>query len=282
MLRKQLLWSPGNSGPINYSRQVVTIHDVVSIDHPEWFTGPYVKWYNYMLPRLCKKAQHIITISEFSRQRIMELFKVPYSKITRIYNGTGELKKKLEPSPQPLKIPFDRYVLSVGSLEPRKNIPLLLKAWKNVLDKIPEDIGLVIVGGKGSQRIFKDAGITQIPDRVHFTGHIADGHVSQLYLNALFFVYLSVYEGFGLPPLEAMSVGTPVITGNRTSLPEVVGNAGVLIDPYSLSECENAMLTLINNQRLRLDLSVCSAMQADRFNWENTSRQTWEVLQQFD
>jgi glycosyltransferase involved in cell wall biosynthesis len=282
MMRKRLLWSPSNSGPISYSRQVVTIHDVVSVDHPEWFTQAYVKWYNYMLPRLCKNALHIITISEFSKQRIMELFKVPYSKITMIYNGTGDLKKQSGADHQPLKIPFERYVLSLGSLEPRKNIPLLLQAWQSLLKRIPEDIGLVIVGGKGSERIFKDAGLSQIPDRVYFTGHIADEHVSQLYLNSLFFVYLSVYEGFGLPPLEAMSVGTPVITGNRTSLPEVVGNAGLLIDPYSMAECENAMLTLINDQKLRMELSARSAIQANRFDWENTSRQTWDVLQQFD
>jgi len=281
-LDKQLLWSPSNSGPMNYERQVVTIHDLVSVDHPEWFTGAYVKWYNYMLPRLCKNASHIITISEFSRQRLIELFNVPDSKITMIYNGTGELKKKLEPQISPIKIPFDRYVLSLGSLEPRKNIPLLLNSWRNLLSKIPEDIGLVVVGGKGSERIFKDAGLQQIPRRVHFTGHIPDEHVSQLYLNSLFFIYLSVYEGFGLPPLEAMSLGTPVITGNRTALPEVVGDAGLLIDPYSQSACEHAMLRLIHDQELRMKLSVRSAIQADRFNWKNASRQTWDVLQRFE
>src|SRR3569832_2164374 len=103
-VKKRLLRSPSNSGPISYTNQVVTIHDVVSLDHPEWFNKTYVKWYNYMLPHLCKNARHIITISDFSKSRIMEKLKVPDSKITRIYNGCDDLIKT-ETSSKPFDVP---------------------------------------------------------------------------------------------------------------------------------------------------------------------------------
>jgi glycosyltransferase involved in cell wall biosynthesis len=280
--RNKLLWSPSNSGPVNLKRQVVTVHDVVSADHPEWFNKAYVQWYNYMLPRLLKTADHIITISEFSRQRIVELFKIPESKITLIYNGADNALSEIKPGTPGIKLPFDRYILSLGSLEPRKNIPLLLEAWQSILNEIPEDIGLVIVGGKGNIKIFKDAGINQTSTRVYFTGHINDEQVSQLYRHTLLFAYLSVYEGFGLPPLEAMSAGIPVLTGNQTSLPEVVGDGGIMIDPYSLAECENGLVKLINNKGLRDRLAAGAILQATKFDWKETALKTWEVLQSFN
>jgi len=279
-LKDNLLWSPSNCGPINYKKQVVTIHDIVSIDHPEWFNKTYVKWYDYMWPRLCKNAAHIIAISEFTRNRLIDVLKVPESKITVIYNG-ADLKKSAD-KPIHLNLPFKKYVLSLGSLEPRKNIPLLLKAWRNVIGQIPEDVGLVVVGGKGNSNIFKDAGINEVPPRVHFTGHVKDEYIKQLYSDALFFVYLSAYEGFGLPPLEAMSFGTPVLTGNQTALPEVVGDAGLLIDPASLTDCENGLLKMISDKNLRDTLAVRSIEQVKKFNWENTALKTWDVLQSFN
>ena len=281
-LHHKLLWSPSNSGPLSYSNQVVTIHDVVSVDHPEWFNNTYVKWYDFLLPRLCKKARHIITVSDFTKIRLMELYDVAESKITRIYNGCDDLINIPVKELKPMQVPFERYILALGSLEPRKNIPLLLASWKSVLSKIPPDVGLVIVGAKGDAKIFKDAGIADVPGRVLFTGHLKDEHIAQLYRNALAFAYLSVYEGFGLPPLEAMSVGVPVITGDRTSLPEVVGNAGLKIDPYSQQECEQALVKLISDQDLRSRLSELSAMQAKKFTWEKASADTWNTLQHFN
>lgn len=281
-LQKKLLWSPSNSGPLNYANQVVTIHDVVSVDHPEWFNKTFVKWYDYMLPRLCKKARHIITVSDFTKERLIQLFNTPESKITRIYNGCDDLMNINGNGSKPLFIPFKNYVLALGSLEPRKNIPLLLASWQNILNSIPADTGLIIVGARGNSKIFRDAGIDNIPERVLFTGHLTDEHIAKLYKDALAFVYLSVYEGFGLPPLEAMSVGVPVLTGDRTSLPEVIGDAGLKIDPYSQTECEKALLKLINDHELRKTLSECSRLQANKFKWQKASADTWKVLQTFN
>ncbi|RYZ98772.1 MAG: glycosyltransferase family 1 protein, partial [Sphingobacteriaceae bacterium] len=188
LIGNKLLWSPSNSGPVTRSRQVLTVHDVVSIDHPEWFNKTYVKWYNVMLPLVCKKAAHIITISEFTKHRLIDLFNIPESKISLVYNGGGERLAGDTASQKTYELPFKRYILSVGSLEIRKNIPFLLESWNGILSQLPEDVGLIIVGGKGNAKIFQDANIHQIPDRVHFTGHIPDDFVTYLYTNALAFV----------------------------------------------------------------------------------------------
>ncbi|MFD0764654.1 glycosyltransferase family 4 protein [Mucilaginibacter lutimaris] len=278
-LKNNLLWSPSNSGPMLVGKQVVTIHDLVTVDHPEWFNKKFTTWYNYMLPVLCKKAAHIIAISDFTRQRLIELYRVPENKISMIYNGADLPLPVL--SNFDMQLPFKRYVLSLGSLEPRKNIPLLLNAWNAVLPKLPEDVGLIVVGARGNTKIFKDAGITNIPDRVHFTGHVTDEYITQLYKNAMFFVYLSAYEGFGLPPLEAMALGTPVLVGNKTAMPEVVGDAGLLVDTNSPAECENALLRLVGDENLRTDLAAKGTEQCKKFDWNKTSLQTWDVLQRF-
>ncbi|MES2268534.1 MAG: glycosyltransferase family 1 protein [Bacteroidota bacterium] len=278
-LKNNLLWSPSNSGPMLVSKQVVTIHDLVTVDHPEWFNKKFTIWYNYMLPILCKKATHIIAISEFTRQRLLELYRLPESKISMIYNGADLPLPVLDNAA--MQLPFKRYVLSLGSLEPRKNIPLLLNAWEAILPKLPDDVGLIVVGANGNSKIFKDAGITHIPNRVHFTGHVTDAYITQLYKNAMFFVYLSAYEGFGLPPLEAMALGTPVLAGNKTAMPEVVGEAGLLVDINSRSECENALLRLVDDEKLRADLAAKGTEQCKKFDWHKTSTQTWDVLQRF-
>lgn len=279
-IKNHLLWSPNNTGPMYYKRQVLTLHDLVHVDHPDTLSRLYTNWYNYFLPILCKNAAHIITISEFSRSRIIEHFKIPESKITVIYNGVKQ-GIKYENSKSNYKLPFKRYVLSLGSIEPRKNISTLISAWKNIFKKLPDDIGLVIVGGKGNSDIFKSSLHDTDVERIFYTGHLSDDHVNQLYADALVFVYLSYYEGFGLPPLEAMSYGIPVVTGNRTSLPEVVGDAGIMVDPLSVTECSSAIIELINNKDKREDFRLKGVDRASKFTWEDSSRKTWTILQKF-
>ena len=277
-IKGSLLWSPSNTGPVFTKRQVVTIHDIVPIDHPEWFNSSFSKWFSLIMPVLCKNAKHIIAISEFTKKRLIEKLNVPESKISMIYNGADDLTKVITIEKTDFNIPFKRYVLSLGSLEPRKNIPLLLNAWKNISNKIPQDIGLIVVGGKGNANIFKHVDISETNNRVYLTGHVPDDVVLNLYQNALFFVYLSIYEGFGLPPLEAMSSGLPVITGNKTSLPEVVGNAGIMIDPFSLAECESSLINLATQPQLRTELSRKAIIQAQKFNWQVASDKTYQIL----
>lgn len=282
-LKDNLLWSPSNTGPLGYAKQVVTLHDVVPLDHPEWLNANFARWYQALTPQLVKRVRHVVTISEFSKNRIVELMNVPEDRITVVPNGVDprfQPKSELEIAEalRALALPTSKYILSLGSLEPRKNLPRLLKAWELIQDQLPEDVWLVLAGGKGKAMVFKDHGIEQLPKRVHMTGHVLDAHLPALYSGAMAFAYMSVYEGFGLPPLEAMSAGTPTLTGNLTAIPEVVGDAGLMVDPYNVEAIAEGLLTLINNQELRQTLKTRGLLRAQDFSWDDTAKQTWEIL----
>ena len=235
-----LLWSPSNTGPLAVRRQVVTLHDVVPFDHPEWLNPRFVSWYKYLQPKLIDRVEKIITISEFSKERIVEVFGVDEDKVKVVYNGVSPF-----PDKKNVPIPFDRYILSVGSLEPRKNLARLIKAWESLGEKT-RGAGLVVVGAKGVQRIFKDAaGLDHRQENILFTGHVSNAELSFLYENAIGFCYPSLYEGFGLPPLEAMLHKTPVITSDNSALKELFSGKSILVDPYSVSSISEAIDVLL-------------------------------------
>jgi glycosyltransferase involved in cell wall biosynthesis len=139
---------------------------------------------------------------------------------------------------------------------------------------------LVVVGAKGSAKVFQDAAITEIPEGVHFTGYARQEHLPALYSGALALVYPSLYEGFGLPPLEAMACGTPVITSNTTSLPEVTGGAALLIDPLKEDAIAAAILQLVGDERLRESMSAKSLAHASKVTWDKSASRTWKVLEE--
>jgi glycosyltransferase involved in cell wall biosynthesis len=278
-----LLWSPNNTGPVFVHHQVCTIHDIIPIDRPEWFSRSFVSWYKYLLPALAKSAQHLIAISEFTRLRIIEVLGVAPEKVSVVLNGIGpeftprpaseveRVRKTLGISPAP-------YLLYVGSVEPRKNLARLLEAWERIHKSCP-DTQLLITGlsTRGS-RVFSDVNISRIPESACFTGYVSDEDLPALYSGAVAFVYPSLYEGFGLPPAEAMACGTPVITSNGTSLPEVVGDAAVLVDPENVTSIADAILRVVNNESLRSEMSRRGIKRARRFTWDNAAAQTWEIL----
>jgi len=136
------------------------------------------------------------------------------------------------------------------------------------------------VGAKGSLQVFRDAAITEIPEGVHFTGYARQEHLPALYSGALALVYPSLYEGFGLPPLEAMACGTPVITSNTTSLPEVTGGAALLIDPLDEDAIAGAMRRLVGDEEMRKRMSALSLAHASKLTWDRTAGETWKVLEE--
>lgn len=274
-----VLWSPANIGPIIYKNQILTIHDISPIEHPEWFSKKYVFMTKLILPLLSVRVRHIITVSEYSKERIVKCLKIRPEKISVIPLGVDSrfivikeqekaaIKKKLN-------LP-NRFVLSLGSVEPRKNIQTLLASWQQWDDR-PLDLKLVIAGG--SSKIFSNMNLRDSPDDVIFTGRIDEEDLPSLYAAAEIFVYPSLYEGFGLPPLEAMSCGVPVITSNSTSLPEVVGNAAILIDPLNIDEITEAMKRIITNKILAEDLISKGIIQSRKFSWKETAEKTLEVI----
>jgi glycosyltransferase involved in cell wall biosynthesis len=275
-----LLWSPSTTGPLRVKRQVVTIHDCAFFDQAQCFSRAFAAWYQFLIPRLARAARKIITVSEYSKRRIIELCRVRDDKVQVVASGVGSQFRPHSPAEittvrERLGLP-ERYILCVGSLEPRKNLPRLLAAWQRVQPAL-EGFSLVLVGAKS--HVFREAGLGSPPPAVHLAGYLNDDALSAVYAGAHLFVYPSIYEGFGLPVLEAMASGVPVITSNVTSLPEVAGDAALTIDPTSVDEIGAAIQRLATDESLRSDLVARGMQRVQRFTWEDAARETWNVLE---
>ena len=281
----RLLWSPGNTGPLAYENQVVTIHDASTLDHPEWFSGPFAKWYRFLLPRLARQVKKIITVSEFSRRELARLCDVPPGKIVAIHNGisprfapASAAQKTALMKKHALEKPF---VLYLGSLEPRKNVAALLAAWKNLA---PRGHELVLAGA--ASRIFRERGFDGLPPGARLLGRVGDDELPALLSAADWFAFPALYEGFGFPPLEAMACGTPVLCSNATSLPEVCGaafdgktGAALYFDPNKVDDLTAQLrhaLQLESDTRARLVAQ--GRAQAALFTWDRCAAQTRAVL----
>ncbi len=284
--RDGCLFSPGTSGPLFHPRQVVTVHDLVVYDHPEGFRKEFVVWYKFLLPRLLRRARRIIAVSAFTRDRLLEVLKLPREKVVVIPNGVDHSRffpRSQDLVAEKLKnlgVPVGNYVLTLSALNKRKNLSRLLKAWNRILPELPEEIWLVVVGAKVNTKVFEEFALPDNIPRVLFLGYVNDAHVPYLYNGALAFVYISLYEGFGLPPLESMASGTPVIVANSSSLPEVVGDAAVLVDPYDIESISWEVRRVIEDLSLREELRRRGLERAKRFSWDEAAELTWKVLQE--
>ena len=287
-VRGNTLFSPSITGPLAVKKQVVVMHDVVPLEHPEWLNPKFATWYRFLVPKLARRVAHIITISEFSKSRILAHAPMDESRITVTPLAADPKFHPMSPEEldvrwRALNLPSRHYVLCVGSLEPRKNLARLLQAWVQIEKRIPNDVWLVLTGKRGNARVFaNEAGLSELPPRVHLTDHVKDGHLPALYAGALVFAYPSVYEGFGLPPLEAMACGVPVLTGNQTSLPEVIGDAGVMVDPYDVDALADGLLRLVDDGALRRQCRCKGLERAKQFSWDETARRTWDILVRVD
>ena len=282
-LKGGLLWSPSNSGPITVENQVVTIMDVSPLDHPEWSSREFSNWYRFLIPRLVRRVRRVLTISEFSRERILYYCPEAENKIDVTLLAadrrfcpvdTGAVDDVVGQ----LKLPSPHYFIALGSLEPRKNLRTLVTVWAQVQSKFPDDVWLVIAGAIGKSSVFGSQRYENLPPRVHLAGRVPDDALPALYSGALASVYLSFYEGFGLPPLEAMSCGSPLLVSNTTSLPEVVGEAGLMVDPLDVEAIGDGLIRLVEDSSLRRDLRLRGLERAKRFSWDKTAQQTWAVL----
>ena len=261
------------------------MHDIAPIDHPEWFTKRFALWYQMVVPRLVHRVRHIITVSEFTRNRLIDALQVPAGKITVIYNGVDRRFCPLSPemtcqAVEAMRLPSSKYVLSLCSVEPRKNIVRLLNAWKQIEGRY-KDIWLVIAGAEGSELVFDKVLHGQIPPRVHFTSHVPEEYLAALYAGAIVYVYVSLYEGFGLPPLEAMAAGCPAIVSKTTALPEVCKDAAFYVDPCDVEAIAKAMSVLIAEPGRRRMLSERGLARASDFTWDKSARLHEKVFETF-
>jgi len=281
---RRLLWSPANTGPLTVERQVLTIHDAATLDHPEWFDTRFALWYRWMLPKLARRVRCLITVSEFSKRRLMAKTGVDESRIRVIPNGVSgrfypRNEQDIEKVRYQLQIPTNQYLLTVGSIEPRKNLARLLEAWKFCADRLPTEVSLVIAGGRGHGHIFAATDLSNSLPRVCRTGFVRDEDLPALYSGALAMVYPSIYEGFGLPVLEAMAAGTAVIAGKSTALPELTGDAGILVDPYDSSAIAGAIERIVLDASLREELQRRGVERSKQFTWDKAAASTLSTLQ---
>ncbi len=282
--RLDLLHCPVNVRPVlSPCPTVVTIHDLVFLRSPENLHPAKRRYLSAMTGWSARHASHVITVSESTRRDVIELFGVPPRRVTTVHNGVGE---QFRPASASEREAFKaeqgitgRVVLYVGTLEPRKNLPMLIRAFAELVkDPSLQDVKLYIGGSKGwyYNEIFATAerlGLTK-SGRVTFLGRVPDEQLPLWYNVATVVAYPSLYEGFGLPALEAMSCGTPVLASNTSALPEVVGDAGLLLDPSDEGAWLDGMKQVLSDEQLRDELAVKAREQASRFSWDRSARET--------
>jgi glycosyltransferase involved in cell wall biosynthesis len=280
-----LLWSPCNTGPVAVRRQVVTIHDLFPLDHAEWFSANFVRAYRAVVPRLIRRAQRLIAVSEYTKRRIVAAVPEAEAKTTVIYSGIGsqfhpEKIHDAEEAARATGLPSCRYLLSVSSVEPRKNVARILQAWRQALPGLPRDLWLVLAGKPGKASVFGTGGFGPVPERVRFTGYVPERLLPGLYAGAHGFLFPTLAEGFGFPPLEAMACGVPVLTSNTSSLIEVCGAAAYLVNPLDVDEIAQGIHALIGDGYLRRGLRERGLARARQFSWDSAARQTADLLEQ--
>jgi glycosyltransferase involved in cell wall biosynthesis len=258
------------------------IHDLSFVSFPQGYRSHERLVYNTFIRQSARKAREILTVSEFSKREICDLWKIPAEKVTVTYNGLeASFRNVLEQPERRAASSEAPYILYVGNLHPRKNLVCLLQAFGALKaeKKIPHR--LKIVGQKAwlYSDIFKAVQGNDFSKEVDFTGYVDERELIRLYQGASVTVYPSLYEGFGLPVLEAMACGSPVVTSKTTALPEVAGDAALLIDPTDVSEMAAAIFKVVASQDLQQNMRAKGRAQAQKFSWIDTAQKTWRVYQ---
>lgn len=235
-----------NTGPILIKKQYVTIHDAAVFANPRTFSHTFRGWYKTLLPLLSKRIKGIITVSNFSKNEIAKFLRIKKGKITVIYEGKEHIQKINGDKDYEEEITaYKPYILCVSSLNPNKNFQGIIEAFKINAPQVN-----ILIAGKNNSKVFKT-----IPhfseEKILFLGYVDDSKLKTLYQNALCFVYPSFYEGFGLPPIEAMACGCPVIASNTSSIPEICKNAALYCDPYNAQDISHKIIEMVNNTNLQ-------------------------------
>jgi glycosyltransferase involved in cell wall biosynthesis len=261
---------------------VLTVHDISFVDHPEWFATRDLRVLSSTVPWSLRRAARVITVSELCRQQIIERFSVPGEKVVTIYNGPGASAQAIDPDDAKALVrkvgidPIQPLVLAVGNLQPRKNLVRLIEAFQRLLLH-GVDADLVIVGPEHYRANLVHEAAAGLNERIHLTGYVSDRELAALYASATVFAFPSLFEGFGIPTVEAMAHGTPIACSNTGALPEVCGDAAVYFDPRDSDSIASALEQVLTNVELRSRLSDAGRSRRQLFSWRRAAKETLAV-----
>jgi glycosyltransferase involved in cell wall biosynthesis len=283
-VQMDVLHSPDFIPPFRRNcKSVITVHDLNFLLFPDFLTPESASYYG-QIDQAVRKCDHIIAVSQATKQDVIRLTGAAEDKITVVYEAADPIYRPLDDAK--LKAHTrDRFGLNrdfglfVSTIEPRKNVPTLLRAFRQLLDDYHPDVDLVLGGEKGwlSDQVFDLVEELSLSDRTHFLGRVSSQELLGLYNTAQFLVHPAFYEGFGLPPLEAMACGTPAIVSNTSALPEIVGDAALLVDPHDVDELTVAMWRLLTEDSLREQMRQKGLKRARLFSWQKAARETLEI-----
>ncbi len=278
-LKSSLLFSPIPEAPLSSkSRYVVMCHDLIPLRFPRQLS-PLTNYFRYVVPLVLKSAEHIICNSQATAKDITKFYEIPEQKITPILLAYDATNFRYLPEKRADRVINNPYFLYIGRHDPYKNLHRSLTAFASIPHSRNYQFWLAgATDPRFTPKLKQHARELGIEDRVKFLNYVSHEELPFIINKAIALVFPTLWEGFGLPVLEAMACGTPVITSNLSSLPEITGDAAILIDPYQVEAIAEAMATIANDTQLRSRLSKLSLQQAQQFSWQKTARATKEVL----
>ena len=269
--RNSMLFTPCGGAPVTHKHHVITIHDAGPFSTPQAYSPLYRNYYKALQTYLVRRALHVITVSEFSKQELLKFFRIPDNYVSVTYlSGEHILRYKADESVLARHaLQKTKYILGVSSRNPNKNFPGLVRASASFASSNVQ----IAIAGSTNADIFGESSLTM--SAVKELGFVNDAQLRSLYENAACFVFPSFYEGFGLPPLEALTLGCPVIVSSVASLPEIFGETATYCDPYSPDDIASQISKVLRNQHPSQDVAM---RHASSFTWERCARETWSVL----
>lgn len=263
---------------------VITIHDLIPYIMPETVDQPHLEYVLKYTPQFIERADKIITVSYHSKKDIQRYFNVPNEKINVIYHAADQIFTPINKENAKKKIGEkygikDKFILYLGGFSPRKNIARLIRGFKMICNEFQEEHKLVILGepSRTYENLMKLTDKLSMSDKVIFTGFVPTEDLTSFYNSCEVFVYPSLYEGFGLPPLEAAACGVPVVTSDISSIPEVMGDCCTYVNPYDVVDIAQGIYDTITDKELRRTLSVKGLERVKKYSWEKSSEETLDV-----
>jgi glycosyltransferase involved in cell wall biosynthesis len=278
-LKKQgspLLINLCNTAPLLYKNQLVTIHDMSFKVYPKAYSKSFVYLHNFVVPTIIKTSKHVVTVSMFSKDEIIRYYKTDKNMISVIYNATDESFRPVYDS----DLQKENYFLAVSSLNYRKNFMALFQAFDFVATK-NKDIKLYLVGDLGTNFFAKiDIASYLHNPRIKILGRVSDNELIKYYSNAQGFLYPSLYEGFGIPPLEAQSCGCPILVSNASCLPEIFEDSALYCDPFSIDSIASNMVKLFD-ENIRESLKAKNKQNVRRFSWNQSAISLYNLIKKY-